>query len=71
MTDTHDLHVWTLTSGMEVASAHVVLRPGADTHTVLDLTRRMLHDRFGIDHATIQVEPADHEYCDDCTELAW
>ena len=71
VTDTHDLHVWTLTSGMEVASAHVVLRAGADTHTVLDLTRRMLHERFGIDHATIQVEPADHEYCDDCTQLAW
>ena len=71
VTETHDLHVWTLTSGMEVASAHVVLRPDADAHTVLDLTRRMLHDRFGIDHATIQVEPADHEYCDDCTELAW
>ena len=68
---THDLHVWTLTSGMEVASAHVVLRPGADTHAVLDRTRAMLHERFGIDHATIQVEPADHEQCDDCTELAW
>ena len=71
VTGTHDLHVWTLTSGMEVASAHVVLAPGADVHAVLDRARRLLHDRFGVEHATIQVEPADHENCNDCTELAW
>ena len=71
VTDTHDLHVWTLTSGMEVASAHVVLDVDADTHEVLDRARRRLHDDFGIDHATIQVEPADHQNCADCTEMAW
>jgi cobalt-zinc-cadmium efflux system protein len=71
VTGTHDLHVWTLTSGMEVASAHVVLAPGADVHAVLDRARRLLHDRFGVEHATIQVEPADHENCNDCTELVW
>lgn len=69
--DVHDLHVWTLTSGMDVTSAHVVLDPGADTHGVLDRARGLLHDRFGVEHATIQVEPADHEACADCTELVW
>ena len=34
VTDAHDLHVWTLTSGMEVASAHVVMSAGPDTHRV-------------------------------------
>ena len=34
--DVHDLHVWTLTSEMDVASAHVMVRAGADTHRVLD-----------------------------------
>jgi cobalt-zinc-cadmium efflux system protein len=70
--DVHHVHVWTLTSGMEVASAHVVLEErSADTHGVLDRARALLDDRFGIEHATIQIEPADHKACADCTELAW
>ena len=53
----HDLHVWTLTSGREAMSAHVVVRrrPGAAS----DCWRRStlsLHARFGIDHTTIQLE---------------
>jgi len=53
----HDLHVWTITSGMECLSGHVVARPGHDPHLLLDTVRRLLKKRFGIDHATIQVEP--------------
>ena len=68
---THDLHVWTLTSGMEVASAHVVVETDADAHRVLHTARDVLCDRFGIDHATIQVEPAAHDDCGDCTQLTW
>ncbi|RIV39713.1 cation diffusion facilitator family transporter [Micromonospora radicis] len=55
--DVHDLHVWTLTSGMEVASAHLTLTSGADLATVLGAARQLLHDRFEIEHATLQVEP--------------
>ncbi|MEV6692282.1 cation diffusion facilitator family transporter [Micromonospora sp. NPDC051196] len=55
--DVHDLHVWTLTSGMEVASAHLTLAAGADLGQVLSTARQILHDRFEIDHATLQVEP--------------
>jgi cobalt-zinc-cadmium efflux system protein len=66
--DVHDLHVWTLTSEMEVASAHLMVRRGTDTHQVLDQARELLADRYGISHATLQVEPDDHE---GCAEVAW
>jgi cobalt-zinc-cadmium efflux system protein len=66
--DVHDLHVWTLTSEMEVASAHVMVRAGVDSHAVLDQARVLLADRHGLAHATLQVEPDDHHGCDD---VAW
>ncbi|HWG99258.1 MAG TPA: cation diffusion facilitator family transporter [Pilimelia sp.] len=56
--DVHDLHVWTLASGMDVASAHLTLDPQADIGTVLAAARVALHEGFHIDHATLQVEPA-------------
>ncbi|MEV4626158.1 cation diffusion facilitator family transporter [Micromonospora sp. NPDC049523] len=55
--DVHDLHVWTLTSGMDVVSAHLSLDPGAEVGQVLTAARGRLHESFGIDHATLQVEP--------------
>ena len=66
--DVHDLHVWTLTSDMEVASAHLMVSSGTDHHAVLDSARAVLAERHHISHATIQVEPDNHEGCD---ELAW
>jgi len=65
--DVHDLHVWTLTSEMEAASAHLVVPPGADQHAVLDRARELLSASYGIDHGTFQVEPDDHEGCRDLT----
>jgi len=65
--DVHDLHVWTLTSEMDVASAHVMVGVGADAHGVLDQARSLLL-RHEIAHATIQVEPDDHNGCE---ELNW
>jgi cobalt-zinc-cadmium efflux system protein len=56
--DVHDLHVWTLTSGMEVASAHLRLEPAAELGAVLTIAREALHDDFAIEHATLQVEPS-------------
>ena len=66
--DVHDLHVWTLTSEMENASVHLVVDTMDHSHGVLDQARSLLQDRYGIGHATLQVEPSDHEGCD---ELAW
>lgn len=66
--DVHDLHVWTLTSNMDVASAHLMVRAGADGHAVLVAARDLLTADYGIDHATLQVEPETHE---GCHELTW
>jgi len=66
--DVHDLHVWTLTSEMDVASVHLMVRDGIDAHGVLDRARELLRDTYGIDHATLQVEPDTHEGCD---EMSW
>jgi len=68
VTDVHDLHVWTLTSGMHVATAHLVTAAGAPTAQVLTEARAVLRDQHGIAHATLQVEL--HEG-PDCHELGW
>ena len=66
--DVHDLHVWTLTSGMHVATAHLVARDTDTAPTVLTEARRVLRTGHGIEHATLQVEPvADRG----CQELDW
>jgi cobalt-zinc-cadmium efflux system protein len=62
--DVHDLHVWTLTSDMEVATAHLMVALDADTHAVLDRARDLLVDRHHLHHATLQVEPEDHRGCE-------
>jgi cobalt-zinc-cadmium efflux system protein len=64
----HDLHVWTLTSDMDVASAHLMVRTGTDSHSVLDQARVVLRDSYSIAHATLQVEPDTHQGCD---EISW
>ncbi|MBT6158159.1 MAG: cation transporter [Planctomycetaceae bacterium] len=53
----HDLHIWTITSGLDSLSAHVVSDDGQSHPDLLTRLRTMLHDRFGIDHITIQIEP--------------
>ncbi len=63
----HDLHVWTLTSEMDAASAHLVTSSSADAHSVLDGARHCLAERHGIAHGTFQVEPETHEGCDRVT----
>jgi cobalt-zinc-cadmium efflux system protein len=52
----HDLHVWTLTSGREAMSAHVVVDDPGESERLLDELHRVLHARFGIDHTTIQLD---------------
>jgi cobalt-zinc-cadmium efflux system protein len=52
----HDLHVWTLTSGREAMSAHVVVTDVRESERLLASLHAVLHARFGIDHTTIQLE---------------
>lgn len=54
--DMHDLHVWTITSGRDALSVHVVHAPTAAQNDLLKTLGAKLHDRFGIDHLTIQLE---------------
>jgi cobalt-zinc-cadmium efflux system protein len=54
--DTHDLHVWSLTSGRNIATAHLIIAEDADHQGVIDAANRTLAIRFAIEHATIQVE---------------
>ena len=66
--DVHDLHAWTLTSEMDVATVHLMTTKDTDPHPVLDQARDILHSQYNISHATLQVEPEDHH---GCAELNW
>jgi cobalt-zinc-cadmium efflux system protein len=57
--DVHDLHAWSITSGVNVVSAHVVLEPGADGASVLDFLCECLSGDFDIEHSTFQLESSD------------
>lgn len=59
VTGVHDLHAWTITSGMNVVSAHVVLARGADPAGVLDSLCDCLSGDFDIEHSTFQLESSD------------
>jgi cobalt-zinc-cadmium efflux system protein len=56
--EVHDLHVWEITSGLPAASAHVLVAPGEDCHAVRADLETLLA-RYGITHATLQVDHAD------------
>jgi len=56
VSEVHDLHVWEVGSGFPSLSAHVLVAPGDDCHGIRRSLEQMLHDRFGIDHTTLQVE---------------
>lgn len=53
----HDLHVWRVTPGRVALSAHVRIREGQEPAKVLQAVNRLLAERFGIHHTTIQLEP--------------
>jgi cobalt-zinc-cadmium efflux system protein len=54
--EVHDLHIWTITSGFPSLSAHVLVAPGADCHGIRLQLERLLAERFGLTHTTLQVE---------------
>ncbi len=54
--EVHDLHVWEVTSGFPALSAHVLVEPGADCHGARRRLERLLDERFGLAHTTLQVD---------------
>jgi cobalt-zinc-cadmium efflux system protein len=52
----HDLHIWTLTSGIHAMSCHVVLSGAEDRHKILEELSRIVRSQFKIEHTTIQLE---------------
>lgn len=63
VSDIHDLHIWTLTSGMNVATAHLVVSDGVAARDVLTDAQRVLAERHQIEHATLQVEETPTSQC--------
>lgn len=68
VTDVHDLHVWVLTSGMNVATAHLVAEDTDDFPRILDEARITLKDTYAIEHATLQLE---RTAARECHEIDW
>jgi cobalt-zinc-cadmium efflux system protein len=62
----HDLHVWEVTTGMPAISAHMIVRHDADCHEARWRAARLLADRFGVEHSTLQVE---HEPGDELLQI--
>lgn len=64
VTEVHDVHAWTITSGVPAFSAHVTVSDAAwserDYHAILDELRACLHEHFDTSHVTLQLEPASH-----------
>jgi cobalt-zinc-cadmium efflux system protein len=64
--EVHDLHVWEVTTGMPALSAHMIVRQDADCHEARWRAARLLADRFGVEHSTLQVE---HEPGDELLQI--
>lgn len=56
VTEVHDLHIWTITSGQTALSAHVLVEAEGDCHTVRDDLERGLAEEYGITHTTLQID---------------
>jgi cobalt-zinc-cadmium efflux system protein len=60
----HDVHVWAITSGAHVFSAHVVVEPAVlqsgGSGALLDALSECLSTHFDVEHSTFQLEPAEH-----------
>ena len=64
--EVHDLHVWEVTSGMPAVSAHLIVGRDNDCHEARWKAARLLADRFGVEHSTLQVE---HEHTDELLQI--
>lgn len=59
--DVHDLHIWSISSGIYSLSVHLVIKELTDSSVILKTSKNMLNKKFGINHATIQIE----QVCED------
>lgn len=71
VTGVHDLHAWTLTSGMDVVSVHIAADRAVDQHALLHDAQERLRELTGIDHATVQIEPCSEPGCTDPHPPGW
>jgi len=65
--EVHDLHVWEVTSGMPAISAHMIVGRDVDCHVARWHAARLLAERFGVEHSTLQVE---HEPGDELLQIS-
>jgi cobalt-zinc-cadmium efflux system protein len=56
--EVHDLHVWEVTTEFPTLSAHVLVEAGVDCHEIRRELERLLRERFGLEHTTLQVDHA-------------
>ncbi|MFD9269456.1 cation diffusion facilitator family transporter [Streptomyces goshikiensis] len=61
VTEVHDLHIWTITSGQAALSAHVLVEPEGDCHAVRRDLERLLAKEYGVTHTTLQVDHVQEE----------
>jgi cobalt-zinc-cadmium efflux system protein len=61
----HDLHIWTISSGVTSLSAHLVVRETARNDDILAAVKARLQEAFGIDHTTLQIESPAYAEVDD------
>lgn len=60
--DIHDLHIWTITSGLDSLTCHVLIKDGVDEQDILQQAIKQIETNFGITHTTIQVEKSDLQH---------
>ena len=63
----HDIHAWTLTSGMPMATGHIAIAPHADSGEVLRRATELLRDEFGLTHVTLQCEAINEDGSTECS----
>lgn len=56
MIDVHDLHIWTITSGLDSLSCHILIEDHQDSQKVLQEAIHFIEEHFKIQHTTIQIE---------------
>ena len=62
--DVHDLHIWTITSGLDTLSCHLLIDDKSNSQEILQLAIDRLKEKFNIDHTTIQIEKAQIQHDD-------
>ena len=69
VTDVHDVHLWTITTGMEAMSGHLIVEQLSRSPEILAAVNRLLRERFRITHTTFQLEPSSVS-CEPSSEIA-